>query len=341
MFQRPVPAKPEGPDRAVNAPRMIPEISLDSIDRLRARLAPRLRRTPTARLDALSGHTGAEVWAKFELWQVTGSFKARGALANCLELDEAARARGVTAVSAGNHAIATAWAARELGLSARLVMTDSAPAVRVDRVRALGAEVELAGDVHDAFRRVEAIVHEDGRAMIHPFEGLTTATATAGVGRELVTDAEPLDAVIVPVGGGGLAAGVAAAVKLSAPGCAVFGVEPVGADSMSRSIATGAPVTLERVETIADSLGAPMALPVSFALCQRFLDDVVRVSDDALVEAMRDMHERLSLAVEPACAAALAALSGPLRPALEGKRVGLILCGSNMDVARWSELVAR
>lgn len=320
---------------------MTPEITLDSIDSLRATLAPRLRYTPTVPLDALSAHTGADVCAKFELWQVTGSFKARGALANCLQLGEMARERGVTAVSAGNHAIATAWAARELGLSARLVMTASAPAIRVRRVRALGADVELADNVHDAFRRAEAIVREDQRTMIHPFEGLTTATATAGVGRELVDDGGPLDAVIVPIGGGGLAAGVAAAVKLAAPDCAVYGVEPTGADSMSRSIAAGEPQTLERVETIADSLGAPMALPVSFALCRRYLDDIVRVGDDALIVAMRDMHEQLSLAVEPACAAALAALSGPLRETLQGKRVGLILCGSNMDVARWSELVAQ
>lgn len=320
---------------------MTPEITLDSIDRLRATLAPRLRSTPTLPVAALSEVAGATVWAKFELWQVTGSFKARAALANCLELDEAARANGVTAVSAGNHAIATAWAARELGVSARLVMTASAPAIRVERARALGAQVELAANVHEAFSRAEAIVQEEKRTMIHPFEGLTTATATAGVGRELVNDAGTLDAVIVPIGGGGLAGGVAAAVKLAAPDCAVFGVEPRGADSMSRSLAANGPVTLERVETIADSLGAPMALPVSFALCSRYLDDVVLVDDTALIGAMRVMHERLSLAVEPACAAALAALSGPLKETLQGKRVGLVLCGSNMDVARWLELVAR
>ena len=320
---------------------MTPEITLESIDRLRATLAPNLRRTPTVPLDALAECAGAEVWAKCELWQVTGSFKARGALANCLELNHTARKAGVTAVSAGNHAIATAWAARVLGLSARVVMTSGAPPVRVARVRALGAEVVLAGDVHDAFRKVEEIVADEGRALIHPFEGLTTATATAGVGREFVADAPPLDAVIVPIGGGGLAAGVAAAVKLSAPNCAVFGVEPTGADSMSASFASGAPVTLERVDTIADSLGAPMAMPISYALCRRYLDEIVRVPDGALVDAMRTLNERLSLTVEPACAAALAALSGPLRERLAGKRVGLVFCGSNIDVARWSGLVGQ
>ncbi|MEO0614496.1 MAG: pyridoxal-phosphate dependent enzyme [Pseudomonadota bacterium] len=319
---------------------MTPDITLDSIDRLRATLAPRLRRTPSVPLDALSEPGGAEVWAKCELWQVTGSFKARGALANCLALNERERAAGVTAVSAGNHAIATAWAARELGISARVVMTASAPPIRVERVRALGAEVVLADDVHSAFTTAESIVRDEGRALIHPFEGLTTATATAGVGRELIDAAPALDAVIVPVGGGGLAAGVATAVKLAAPDCNVFGVEPFGADSMSRSFAAGAPVTLERVDTIADSLGAPMALPLSYALCRRYIDEVVRVHDDALVAAMIRIHEQLGLAVEPACAAALAALLGPLANTLKGKRVGLIFCGSNMDHTRWSELVS-
>ncbi len=217
-----------------------------------------------------------------------------------------------------------------------MVMGPAAGLVLAD----LGAEVVLADDVHTAFRTAEAIVRDEGRTLIHPFEGLTTATATAGVGRELVDVAPPLDAVIVPVGGGGLAAGVATAVKLAAPNCKVFGVEPFGADSMSRSFGAGVPVTLERVATIADSLGAPMALPISYALCRQHIDEVVRVSDDALVAAMRHIHEHLALAVEPACAAALAALLGPLADTLKGRRVGLIFCGSNMDHARWSELVS-
>lgn len=325
----------------VAGPYMTPDISLDLIDRMRATLAPRLRRTPSVPLDTLAEIAGTEVWAKMELWQVTGSFKARGALANCLALDEAQRAAGVTAVSAGNHAIATAWAAHALDIPARLVMTASAPPVRVKRVRQFGAEVVLADSVHDAFRKAEDIVEREGRILIHPFEGITTATATAGVGRELLLDAPPIEALIVPIGGGGLAAGVAAATGLAAPDCEVYGVEPDGADSMSRSLAAGEPVALENVDTVADSLGAPMALPVSFSLCQRYLQDVVRVSDDALRQAMRTVFARLDLAVEPACAAALAALMGPLRERLQGKRVGLIFCGSNIDLQSWAKLVAK
>lgn len=315
---------------------------LDDIDALRKRLADKVRVTPVLQADALGAALPvAGISVKMELWQRTGSFKARGALANMLSLDAAQLERGVTAVSAGNHAIATAFAARELGSHAKVVMTRSAPAIRVERCRSFGAEVVLADSVHDAFAVAEAIASDEQRAFIHPFEGLITATATAGVGRELMLDAGPLDAVIVPVGGGGLAAGVAAAVKQTAPDCAVYGIEPVGADSMTRSLAAGAPQTLESVNTIADSLGAPMALPVSFSLCRRFIDEMILVSDDQIRTAMRTILSEMSMMVEPACAAALAALQGPLRERLAGQRVGLIFCGSNIDLAGWQAAVGR
>lgn len=314
-------------------------LTINRIDSTLNDVRPYLRRTPAIALDTVLMPGVAELWGKFEFWQVTGSFKARGALANMLELDAEQRQRGVTAVSAGNHAIATAFAARELNVDAKVVMTATAPKIRVQRCEALGAEVVLATDVHAAFDQMHALVRDESRTAIHPFEGLTTASATAGVGREFAIDVQGLDAVIVPVGGGGLAAGVAAAVKLTQPNCAVFGVEPVGADSMRQSLAQGSPVTLDRVSTIADSLGAPMALPVSFGLCERYLDDVVLVTDDALRHSMRQLFEILGIAVEPACAASLAAANGPLADRLAGKRVGLILCGSNIDPATWHRLV--
>lgn len=319
---------------------MSESLILEQIDELRRKLAPDLRSTPTIATPALAPDSDTTVITKFELWQLTGSFKARGALANIQSLNAQQRAAGVTAVSAGNHAIATAFAAARLGVSAKVVMTASAPELRVQRAEAYGATVERAGDVHAAFVRVAEIVADEGRAMIHPFEGRLTATATAGVGRELMIDGGPLDAVIVPVGGGGLAAGVAAAVKLTDPDCKVYGVEPFGADSMYRSFAAGTPQQLERVDTIADSLGAPMALPVSFALCERYIDEIVRVDDAALVAAMRRIYATLAMAVEPACAAGVAALHGPLLERLQGKRVGLIFCGSNIDMDSWYHLVA-
>jgi threonine dehydratase len=242
-----------------------------------------------------------------------------------------ALARGVTAVSAGNHAMAVAYAARVLGTTARVVMPKTANPFRVARCRDLGAEVELVDDVHQAFTRVREIEQNEGRTFVHPFEGPLTALGTATVGLELMEQAPGLHAVIVPIGGGGLCAGVAAAVKLMRPQTQVFGVEPEGADTMHRSFEAGSPQAIDAVRTIADSLGAPHAAPDSFGLCRRYVDELVKVDDDALRRAIRLLFASAKLAVEPAGAAATAALCGPLRERLRGRRVGLVVSGTNID----------
>jgi threonine dehydratase len=274
---------------------------------------------------------------KLELFQHTGSFKARGALANMLDLDADALARGVTAVSAGNHAIAVAFAAELLGTRAKVVMPRTANPFRVARCRGYGAEVVLVDDVQAAFARVKEIEEVEGRTFVHPYEGYRTALGTATIALEWLAQAPELDAVIIPIGGGGLCGGMAAAVKQLKPTCAVYGVEPTGADSMARSFAAGSPQAIERVRTIADSLGAPYALPYSYALCREFVDDLVLIDDDAMRRAMGLLYGDMKLAVEPAGAAATAALCGPLRRRLEGKQVGVIVCGANIDLATFSE----
>lgn len=273
----------------------------------------------------------AQVVLKEELFQRAGSFKPRGALAVMLDLAPEVLARGVTAVSAGNHAMAVAYAAAVLHTTAKVVMPKTANAYRVLRCREMGATVELMEDVHAAFTRVKQIECDEGRAFVHPFEGPLTALGNATLGLELVEQAGPLDAVIVPIGGGGLCAGVAAAVKLLSPQTLVFGVEPEGADSMRRSFDKGSPQKIDAVKTIADSLGAPYAAPYSFGLCRRYVDDVVLVSDHELCRAMKLLFTSAKLAVEPAGSAATAALLGPLRQRLQDRRVGVIVCGANID----------
>jgi len=311
--------------------------SLADIRAARERLGDRVRETPAWqwRGDAIEREAGAgtQAFLKLELLQHTGTFKARGALLNAMALSEDEKQHGVTAVSAGNHAIAVAFAARSVGTTAKVVMPKTANAARVALCRAYGAEVVLTDDVYAAFAEVERIQQDEGRTFIHPFEGELTVLGTATVGYELCNQVVDLDAVIVPVGGGGLIAGIACAVKQMQPRCKVYGVEPEGADSMSRSFKTGSPQKLERVATIADSLAAPYALPYSFDMARRFVDDIVTVSDDAMQRAMGLLFAEMKLAVEPAGAAATASLSGPLRERLEGKRVGLIICGTNIDLA--------
>jgi threonine dehydratase len=285
---------------------------------------------------AAAAGAGTEVWLKLELFQYTGSFKPRGALTNMLNLPADAIARGVTAVSAGNHAIAVAYAAKRLGTTAKVVMMKTANPLRVERCRSYGAEVVLAEDVHSAFDTVRRIEADEGRSFVHPFEGPLTVLGSATLGLEWMRQVPGLDTVILPIGGGGLAAGIACAVKQLQPDCRVFGVEPEGADSMHRSFAAGAPQSIERVATIADSLGAPHAAPYSFAVCRRFIDELVMIDDAAMRRAMALLFREMKLAVEPAGAAATAALCGPLRARLAGRRVGVIVCGSNIDAATFA-----
>lgn len=280
-----------------------------------------------------------ELFLKLELFQYTGTFKPRGALSVMRNLERSQLAKGVTAVSAGNHAIAVAFAAQMMGVSAKVVMPRSANPYRVETCRSYGAEVELVDNVTLAFARVEEIQREEGRHFVHPYEGEQTILGTATVGLEFCRQVADLDAVIIPIGGGGLCAGMATAIKQLQPTCAVYGVEPEGADTMHRSFAAGTPQSIDKVQTIADSLGAPYALPYSFGLCHHFVDDLVKIRDDQMRMAMALLFRSMKLAVEPAGAAATAALFGPLRNRLRGKRVGLLVCGANIDIDTFATLV--
>lgn len=306
---------------------------IKEIRKLRKQLAGETITTPIVRCAAIESVVGNEtsVQAKLEFLQRTGTFKARGALATLHGLDKGQLEAGVTAVSAGNHAIATAFAARTLGTTAKVVMIKSANPSRIAACRSFGAEVVLAKDVHEAFEVADRIQTEEGRFFVHPFEGRSVALGTGTVGLEICEQAGDFDALIVPIGGGGLIGGLSNAVKQVRPDCEIIGVEPVGADSMHRSRAAGAPQSIDKVETIADSLGAPFAMPYSFALTEENVDRLVLVDDRQLRHTMGFLFRNMKVAVEPACAASTAALLGPLREELSGKRVVLVMCGSNID----------
>ena len=319
--------------------------SLEVIRQARKKISGYVTRTPVVRLQddpaGLLPVKGGQVFLKLELLQVTGTFKPRGALNRMLALSDKELEKGVTAVSAGNHAIAVGFAARVLGTSAKVVMPRGSNPARVNICRSFGAEVVLVDGVHAAFDQVRAIEEKEGRTFVHPFEGPHVAAGTGSLGLELLEQVPDLEAVIVPIGGGGLCAGVSTAIKQLAPGCQVFGVEPTGADTMHRSFKSGRPEAIDKVSTIADSLGAPHAAPYSFSVCRRFVDELVRVDDDELCRAIYFLFSRAKLAVEPAGAAATAALLGPLKEKLEGKKVGLIICGTNIDSEGYAGLLKR
>ncbi|MFK7997515.1 MAG: threonine/serine dehydratase [Granulosicoccus sp.] len=309
-------------------------------------ISPYVIRTPTVPwpVPANVGGPDMELFMKLELFQRTGSFKARGAInaiAHAIQSSERQSFAGVTAFSAGNHAIATAYAAQMLGTTAKVVMPRTANAFRRERCAAYGAELVFGDSISDLIQIVNRIQAEENRHLVHPFEGIHTIEGTATVGMELCDDLPALDAVIVPVGGGGLIAGIALAVKQMQPQCQVIGVEPQGANGMQQSVQQGLPMDIVQVNTIADSLGAPMHAPLSFSFVEQYVDDMVCVSDQQMLEGMQQMFTQMKLAVEPACAASIAALQTPLAGRFAGKRVALIGCGSNIDLATYSSLLGR
>lgn len=319
--------------------------TLEAIQKNRVQLGNLIIQTPvwqwqSQNVQRLCGDD-TEIFFKLELWQHTGSFKPRGALTSMLALSPDQLARGVTAVSAGNHAAAVGYAASVFNTTAKVVMPRRSDAARIALCESYGAEVVLVEDVHAAFDAVKQIEQAEERTFIHPFEGPLVALGTATVGLEFCQQCPTLEAIIVPIGGGGLCAGIAAAAKQMLPVCRVFGVEPLGADSMHRSFASGKPEAIAKVTTIADSLGAPYAAPYSFALCRKFVDELVFVDDDQLCESLYLLYRDMKLAVEPAGAASTAALLGPLRQKLAGKKVGLIVCGANLATQKFAEYLQR
>lgn len=321
--------------------------TIDAIRANRKRLGDLVITTPIRQLidDAVAAAVGHDtrVWLKEELFQRTGSFKPRGALSVMLDLGKDALARGVTGVSAGNHAISLGYSARILGTTAKVVMPKTANAFRVQLCRELGVEVVFVENVNEAFARVKEIEAAEGRTFVHPYEGPKTALGTATIGLEFIDQLRAqnvsLDSLIVAAGGGGLTGGVACAVKQMSPDTAVYVVEPVGADTMYRSFQAGSPQSLDKVRTIADSLGAPRCEPYSFALNRQFVDEVVLVDDDQIRNAMRLLFRSAKLVVEPAAAAALAALMYPLRERLDGQTVGLVICGANIDAESYTKQI--
>jgi len=314
------------------------------INRYRSALNGQIIRTPTLPLVgskiAPLLPEGAEAYLKCELFQHTGSFKARGAWLGMAWLNEEERSHGVATFSGGNHALAISWAAQQFGISAKVIMPRAADPLRIAGCRQMGAEVILTEDIAAAAALLQEIGTTENRTILHPFNDINMAYGAASCGAEFIEDTPVLDYVVLPVGGGGLIAGMAAAIKHKCPDTIIIGVEPCGANSLSRSFASQKPEALSEVKTIADSLGAPAALAESFSLARRYVDEVIEIDDMVMSEMMVEMRDRLNLFVEPACAASLGAASGPLRKKLAGKQIGVMACGANISAARFDRYTA-
>jgi threonine dehydratase len=331
-------ATPQHTDHTIDGE---PIPTLDDIATQHFALTPWVARTPVFDKLDFPSLEGTVVNFKFELFQAGGSFKTRGAFTHLLALDEAQRTAGVTCVSGGNHAVAVAYAAMRLGIGAKVVVFRSANPARIALCRQYGAEMVVAENGTEAFEIVRRIEAEEGRYFVHPYNGYRTVLGTSTLGYEWATQSPDLDAVIVPIGGGGLAAGVSTALRLANPRIHVYGVEPDGSDAMGKSFAANHTIQMGHMSSIADSLMAPHTEQYSYELCRRHIDQLVTVTDNQLRSAMLTLFNQLKLAVEPACAAATAALLGPLRETLQGKRVGVLLCGTNIDPVSFAAHIER
>lgn len=290
-----------------------------------------VKETPVFSFGALSRRCGGQVFLKAENLQRTGSFKLRGTSAK-LRADPAAGARGVVTGSAGNHGQALAYAARARGIPCTIFMPVEAAVTKIEAVAAFGAEVRGEGtSVDDCIAAARRLAAEEGLLFVHPFDDLDVVKGQAGVGLEIAAQAPDVARVVVPVGGGGLISGIAAALKPERPEVEIIGVQATGCASLRASLAEGHPETVSARSTIADGIAVKRPGDLTFALMERWLDELIEVDDDAIAEAMVFLVERAKLVTEGAGAVAVAALSsGAVRAASSGATVA-VLSGGNVD----------
>ena len=327
----------------------VDEITLDRIRAARAAIAPHVHRTPllssetAARvIQAATGRriSGGRLHLKAEHLQKTGSFKPRATTAKVASLEVDRRRGGIITISAGNAGQAYAWAARAVGAPATIVMPVSAVASKVEACRGYGAEVVLHGvHIGETLAELERLRVERGLTLCHPFDDPEVIAGNGSVGLELLEDLPDVDVVVAPIGGGGLISGVAAAIRQTRPATRIYGVEPEGSKAMTLALEAGTPVPVDPV-TVADGLGAPFAGEWTAPICAHYLDDIVIVTDAEILAGLRFASTRLKQVVEPAGAAALAALLVGRVPVREGESVAAVLSGGNVATERLGELLS-
>ena len=317
-------------------------LTLAEVYRARAAIAPWVRRTPLVRSDALARRLGRSVHLKLETLQETGSFKLRGATNRMLALSPAERQRGVVAVSTGNHARAVAHAAKELSVPAMVFMSTLVPENKVEAVRALGAEVRIAGEGQDAAEAdARRLAEEHGSVFVSPFEDLQVIAGQGTIGLELLEDLPDLDTVLVPLSGGGLIGGIALALKSADPSIRVIGVSMERGAAMYESLRAGRPVEVAEQPSLADSLGGGIGLDnrYTFALVRDLVDELVLVSEDEIAAAMAHCYWREQQIVEGGGVVGIAVLLAGKIERL-GERIVAVLSGRNVDMRRLTEIVA-
>ena len=302
-------------------------------------IAPHIHRTPVFHSETLSSLTGHDVWLKAENLQKTGSYKVRGPLNVLAGMPKAERERGLICASAGNHAQGVARAARQYGVPAVVVMSRAVKPAKLDATRGYGAEVIIHGEVwDDAYAHSLEIAKERSLTYVHPFDDPRLIAGQGGVGMEFIEDVPDLDAVLVPIGGGGLISGCAMAIKAINPKVRIIGVEAAGAPGMKKSVEAGQVVTLDTVGPMVDGLVVRRVGEYTRKVVEAFVDDILLVEEKTIFDTVPWVMERLKLVVEGAAAAPIAALRAGLPSLPGGSKVGCVLSGGNLDVSQLSGL---
>jgi threonine dehydratase len=317
-------------------------VDLEQIRAARERVGTAIYHSPCPYSLSLSRLCGAEIYCKLDHLQMTGSFKERGARNRLLRLSDAEKKVGVVAASAGNHALGLAYHGQLLGIPVTVVMPVFAPLVKVTNCRSFGATVIQHGETFaDAVAEATHIAEVDGKPFISAFDHPDTINGQGTMGLEILEDVPDVDAIVVPVGGGGLLAGIGTAVKALRPKVKLYGVEPANAASLTPALAAGHPIRVDTRPTLADGLAVPATGPLCFDIIRRVVDRVVIVDEPRIAQAIVRLLEMEKTVVEGAAATPLAAVTGPLREELAGKKVVLCLCGGNIDVTLISRIIER
>lgn len=316
-------------------------ITLSDVLAARERIAPHVLRTPLLRVPDLDPVLGCQVYLKHEGFQMTGSFKLRGATHCMLALSREQRDRGVVAASSGNHAQGVACAARRLGVDAVIVMPTDVNPAKLAGVEQYGARIELVGTLSSQrLARARELVEEEGRTDIHPYADPYVAAGQGTLALEVVDDLPDLDAIVVPVGGGGLISGVATAVKGLRPECKTIGVEPQGAPRYGMSRKEGRPVKLDKVSTIADGTRTDAANPGNFEMIEQVVDELVAVRDEDIRRAMKLLCAEAKIVVEPSSVMGVAAALAGQLPVRPEDKVVFVLSGGNNDLKLLAQILS-
>ena len=312
--------------------------SLDNFNSVLKRISPYINKTPIISSSSLNGMFDLDIFFKLELMQKTGSFKSRGAINKVLQLSEEERSRGVVAISAGNHAQATSWACSQFGIKSKIIMPHTASQSKIDATESYGGEVILTKE--KMMDTCQKLIDEENLSFVHPFDDLDILMGQGTVALEVINEIKNLDYAFVSIGGGGLIAGMACVLKQINPKIKIIGVEPINSNVMTNSIKSGKPEIFDTInnKTIADTLAAPFAGKITFEYVKEYVDDIINVSEDEMIESLRMMIERLKIVPEPSASACFVPIVFNKLNVPSKSKCLVVVCGGNIDLKRIKSL---